>query len=60
MLLRYEWVGTREVVDYQGVDLWGVVGPSGLEVVGYGYIALENSTEVRRVNTYEQEESGRG
>jgi hypothetical protein len=23
-------------------------------------IVLENSTEVRRVNTYEQEESGRG
>jgi hypothetical protein len=37
MLLRYERVGMREVIDYRGVDLWGVIGPSGLEVVGDDY-----------------------
>jgi hypothetical protein len=31
MLLRYERVGMREV------DFWEVVGPSGLEVIGYRY-----------------------
>jgi hypothetical protein len=35
--LRYEWGGTREVDDYWWVDFWKVVGPSGLEVVGYRY-----------------------
>jgi hypothetical protein len=37
MLLRYERMGMQEVVDYWSVDFWEVVGPSGLEVVGYGY-----------------------
>jgi hypothetical protein len=37
MPLRYERVGTREVVDYWWVDFWEVVGPSGLRVVGYRY-----------------------
>jgi hypothetical protein len=37
MLLRYERVGTREVNNYRWVDFWEVVGPSGLEVVGYRY-----------------------
>jgi hypothetical protein len=46
MLLRYEWVGTWEVVDYRWVDyrwvdFWEVVGPSGLEVVSYGYSPWE-------------------
>jgi hypothetical protein len=31
MLLRYERMGMREV------DFQEVIGPSGLEVVGYGY-----------------------
>jgi hypothetical protein len=37
MLLKYERVGTRKVDDYRLVDFWEVVGPSGLEVVGYRY-----------------------
>jgi hypothetical protein len=37
MPLRYERVGMREVDDYRLVDFWEVVGPSGLEVVGYRY-----------------------
>jgi hypothetical protein len=35
--LRYVRVGTREVDDYRRVDFSEVVGPSGLEVVGYRY-----------------------
>jgi hypothetical protein len=37
MWLKYVRVGTREVDDYRRVDFWEVVGPSGLEVVGYRY-----------------------
>jgi hypothetical protein len=37
MRLKYVWVGTREVDDYQRVDFWEVVGLSGLDVVGYRY-----------------------
>jgi hypothetical protein len=32
MLLRYKQVGMQEVVDF-----WEVVGPSGLEVIGFRY-----------------------
>jgi hypothetical protein len=37
MLLRHERIGTQEVDDYRRVDFWEVVGPLGLEVVGYRY-----------------------
>jgi hypothetical protein len=48
MLLRYEWIGTREVDDYWA---WR---SSAIGVV------LGESTEVRRGNTYAQIEGGRG
>jgi hypothetical protein len=35
MQLRYERRGTREVDDYQRVDIQRVIGLSGLEVVGF-------------------------
>jgi hypothetical protein len=48
MLLRYEWVGTREVDDYQA---WR---SSAIGAV------LGESIEVRRGSTYAQIEGGRG
>jgi hypothetical protein len=48
MLLRYKWIGTREVVDYRA---WR---SSAIGTV------LGESTEVRRGNTYAQIEGGRG
>jgi hypothetical protein len=48
MLLRYEWIGTREVNDYRA---WR---SSAIGTV------LGESTEVRRGNTYAQIEGGRG
>jgi hypothetical protein len=46
MLLKYEQMGMWKVDDC----FWRVVGPLG----------LEDSTELRRGNTYEQVKSGRG
>jgi hypothetical protein len=59
MLLRYEQMGTWEVVDYRGVDFRKVVGPLGLGVVSYRYSPCAIAG-VRRMSTYAQLESGRG
>jgi hypothetical protein len=37
MLLRHEQMGMWEVNNYQSVDFWEVIGPSGLEVVSFRY-----------------------
>jgi hypothetical protein len=37
MQLRYERMGMWEVNDYWWVNFWKVIGPSGLEVVGFRY-----------------------
>jgi hypothetical protein len=37
MLLRYEWRKEQEVDNIWRVNLWKVIGPLGMKVVGFGY-----------------------
>jgi hypothetical protein len=60
----YEWMGMREVNNYQGLEVvgcqaWKSSGCQAWKSSALGMV-LGDGTEVRRGSTYEQGESGRG